>query len=81
MSQSVRQSSQEVVAQVIFRIISYITAGLILLVGIVILAGPMMPAYVPANYRIILGIVMVLYGSYRILMVWMKQRNARRAQE
>ena len=74
-------SSQEIVAQVIFRIISFITAGLILVLGVVILAGPMMPAYVPVNYRIILGIVMVLYGSYRLLMVWMKQRNARRLQE
>ena len=81
MNLSDNQSSQEVVAQVMFRIISFITAGLILVVGIAILAGPLMPAYVPPNYRFILGIVMVLYGSYRILMVWIKQRNARRVRE
>lgn len=75
------QSGQEIVAQVIFRIISFVTAGLIIVVGISILAGPIIPAYIPANYRIILGIVMVLYGSYRILMVWMKHRNARRLQD
>lgn len=79
--ESSRQSGQEFVAQVIFRIISLLTAGLILVVGIFILAGPMMPAYVPVNYRIILGIVMIVYGSYRIIMIWMKQRNARQHEE
>jgi uncharacterized membrane protein HdeD (DUF308 family) len=74
-------SSQEIVSQVIFRILSLITAGLILILGIVILAGPMMPSYVPGNYRVLLGIVMILYGSYRILMLWIKQRNAPKAQE
>jgi hypothetical protein len=81
MTQSIRRSSQEVVAQLIFRIISFVTAGLILVVGIFILAGPMVPSYVPSNYRIILGCVMILYGSYRIVMIWMKQRNARRELE
>jgi hypothetical protein len=74
-------SSQDVLAQAMFRIISLVTASLILAVGIVILAGTFMPAYVPANYRIILGIVMILYGSFRILMVWIKQRNAHRLDE
>src|ERR1041385_2738720 len=81
MTQSIRRSSQEVVAQLIFRIISFVTAGLILVVGIFILAGPLVPSYVPSNYRIILGCVMILYGSYRIVMIWMKQRNARRELE
>jgi len=71
-------TSQEIIAQVIFRIISAITATLILMVGIVILTGLLIPAYVPANYRIILGVVMVLYGCYRILMIWRKQRHAQR---
>jgi hypothetical protein len=63
-------------AEIIFRIVSVITATLILVVGIVILTGLLVPAYVPANYRIILGVAMTLYGSYRIVMVWRKQRHA-----
>jgi len=70
-------TSQEVVAQIIFRIVSVITAALILTVGIVILTGLLIPAYVPADYRIIVGVVMILYGSYRIATVWRRQRNAR----
>ena len=71
-------TSQEIIAQVIFRIVSVITAALILLVGIVIVTGLLIPAYVPANYRIILGVVMILYGSYRIVMLWRGQRHAQR---
>jgi len=69
-------TSQELIAQLIFRIVSVITATLILVVGIVIMTGLLVPAYVPANYRIVLGVVMTLYGSYRIVMVWRKQRHA-----
>ena len=73
-------TSQDIVAQVIFRIVSVITAALILTVGIVILTGLLIPANVPANYRIILGVVMTLYGSYRIVMLLRRQRHARQLQ-
>ncbi len=71
----------EIIAQTIFRIVSFITAAMILVVGIAILVGPLIPDYVPINYRIILGIVMVLYGGYRIAKVWLRQRNVRRLVE
>ena len=64
-------------AQLILRIVGSITAGLVLIVGIIILTGSMIPSSVPENYRIVLGVVMVIYGSYRIVMIWMKQRQER----
>ena len=68
-------------AQLIVRLVSYVTASVVLVVGIVILAGALLPAYVPTNYRIIAGVVMILYGTYRIAMIWMKQRNEKRWEE
>jgi hypothetical protein len=62
-------------AQLIIRITSYITAGLILVVGIVVLAGYSLPDSVPTNFRIILGSMMVLYAAYRIVMISVKKRN------
>jgi hypothetical protein len=62
-------------AQSIVRITSYITAGLILIVGIVILTGYSLPDSVPTNFRIILGSMMVLYAAYRIVMISVKKRN------
>jgi hypothetical protein len=62
-------------AQLIIRITSYITAGLILVVGIVVLAGYSLPDSIPTNFRIILGSMMVLYAAYRIVMISVKKRN------
>ena len=62
-------------AQSIIRIASYITAGLILVVGIIVLTGFSLPDTVPVNFRIILGSMMVLYAAYRIVMVSIKKRN------
>ncbi len=64
-------------AQLILRIVGSITAGLVLIVGIIILTGSLMPSSVPENYRVVLGIVMVVYGTYRVVMIWMKQRQER----
>jgi len=64
-------------AQLILRIVGSITAGLVLIVGIIILTGSLIPSSVPENYRVVLGIVMVIYGTYRIVMIWMKQRQER----
>ncbi len=64
-------------AQLILRIVGSITAGLVLIVGIIILTGSLIPSSVPENYRVVLGIVMVVYGTYRVVMIWMKQRQER----
>ncbi len=68
-------------ADMIFRVVSLITAGLIFLVGAAVLVGPIIPPYVPTDYRIIIGVVMVLYGAYRITMIWIKLRQAKEHEE
>lgn len=65
----------------LIQIISGVTASLVLIVGIAVLAGPLIPAAVPTNMRLITGIVMILYGTYRIAMLWMRSRNARKYDE
>jgi predicted tellurium resistance membrane protein TerC len=68
-------------AQLIVRIVGIFTAGLVLIVGAVILAGSFMPAYIPEQYRWLLGVIMVVYGTYRIAIIWVKQRRDNREQE
>jgi len=77
----INYSSSVLIAQLILRIVGLMTAGLILVVGIVILVGALIPASVPSNYRTILGVVMVLYGTYRILMILIRQRSKRHEAE
>ncbi len=65
-------------AQDIVRVFGYSTAAIVLISGIVIILGIGFPRYIPNNYRVILGIVLVLYGVYRAATLWGKQRNERR---
>ncbi|MBI1806116.1 MAG: hypothetical protein HYR76_03565 [Ignavibacteria bacterium] len=68
----------DIAAQTILIVVSYITASAILIVGIIVLTGFIIPSYVPENYRIIMGVAMVLYGVYRLTMLRIKQRKMKR---
>ena len=73
--------NSDTVAVTVLSVVSYVTASLILVVGIVTLSGFLLPEYVPSNIRIILGIIMTGYGVYRIAMLRIKQKHARRYEE
>jgi len=68
-------------AQAILRTVSYVTASLVLALGIIIVSGFMLPDYVPGNFRLIMGIVLILYGAYRIVTLWAKSRKVRELEE
>ena len=63
-------------AESMFRMVSYATGLIVSSVGIMVLGGFLMPEYVPQNFRIMLGAVMLIYGVYRIAMLRMKRRKA-----
>jgi hypothetical protein len=63
--------------ELILRIISYVTASLILVIGIIVAGGLFLPDYIPLNFRIILGVIMILYGLFRIAMIHFRRRNVR----
>ncbi len=67
--------------QAIVTLVGFVTAGVVLLAGISIIVGLVLPAYVPDNYRIIVGFVLIIYGLYRTAMLWMKYKNAKRLEE
>lgn len=69
-------------AGTILRIVSYTTASLILLVGFGVLTGLLFPRPLGENnFQIILGIMMMVYGSYRIIILVIKHRNERKENE
>lgn len=53
--------------QNILRIFGYVVAILVGVIGIAVTAGLLIPSYVPQNYRILFGIVFILYAIYRIV--------------
>ena len=67
--------------QSVVTIVGLVTAGVVLLAGIAIIIGLVLPAYVPGNYRIIVGCVMIFYGLYRTTMLWIKHKSAKQIDE
>lgn len=56
-------------------IFSYSVSAIVVIAGIGIIAGLLLPPYVPSNFRIITGIVFVLYGIYRSVTLWTKSKQ------
>ena len=67
--------------QTIVTIVGFVTAVVVLLAGIAIIVGLVLPAYLPGNYRIIVGCVMIVYGLYRSATLWIKHRSAKQFEE
>lgn len=68
-------------AQVIIRTVGYITGGIVFVAGILVVTGYIVPSYVPENFRLIAGFVLILYGLYRPAMIYIKSKNQERADE
>lgn len=60
-------------AERIVSVVSFATASLVLLVGIIVLLN-IFPAPISEGFRITLGGCMALYGMYRIWTTWRRQR-------
>ncbi len=52
--------------------LAYIIAAIFILSGIAFLAGYFISANVPAQFRIMIGIVLILYGGFRIVTTYFK---------
>jgi hypothetical protein len=64
--------------QLILNIVGSVTAGMVLVLGIIVLTGELLPSYIPDNYRVVMGVVMIIYGTYRLVMMYIKERARRR---
>ena len=67
--------------QFMIRIVGFITAGAVFLAGMAVLLGFLLPAYIPQNYRTIFGIVLIVYGIYRSIMLWIQGKRLKRYDE
>ncbi|MBI5019987.1 MAG: hypothetical protein HZB59_00970 [Ignavibacteriales bacterium] len=65
----------------ILLIVTYVTAGSILVLGVIILTGFLLPTYIAVNFRIMMGIMMIVYGSYRIVIITIRNRRKDETEE
>ena len=64
--------------QLVIRTLGLLTAAVTLVAGIIVTAGLFMPDYIPSNFRITIGVVLVLYGIYRGATIWVKYQQEQR---
>jgi hypothetical protein len=57
------------------RIFGYIVATSVGVMGIAVTAGLLLPKFIPENFRILLGIVFILYSIFRIVTLRMSQKQ------
>jgi ABC-type multidrug transport system permease subunit len=55
--------------------LGYALSGFLFLCGIVIATGIFMPSTMPEKFRIMFGVVMLLYGVYRFVNIRIKQQQ------
>lgn len=59
----------------VMRYIAYFAAILFILFGIAILAGYFIKESVPEQFRIMAGIVLILYGAFRFVTTYFKKNQ------
>jgi NADH:ubiquinone oxidoreductase subunit 6 (subunit J) len=55
--------------------VGYVISTFLFVVGVLILSGFLFPPNVPQKFRIMFGVVLVLYGIYRFLTSRIKKRQ------
>jgi hypothetical protein len=59
----------------IMKYVAYVVASLFVLLGIAILTGYFMNDGVPTQFRIMAGVVLILYGIFRIVVTIFKKNT------
>jgi hypothetical protein len=60
----------------VLRIVIRVISVAVMLVGVMAMAGLLVPVYFPDEYRLILGAVVFLYGLYRFVLTFSRQRRS-----
>ena len=47
-----------------------------MVIGILVIAGVLVPVNFPEQFRVIMGVVVFLYGLYRFVVEYVKKRHA-----
>jgi len=58
-----------------FKLIILVTSAGAVVIGVLVMAGILFPPNMPDQFRVILGMVIVLYGGYRFANTYFGKRN------
>lgn len=60
----------------IMKYFAYVIAILFIILGIAILGGFFITENVPSQFRVMIGVVLVLYGAFRLVMTYSKKNES-----
>ena len=60
----------------VLRVITLVLSSAAMGFGIVIASGIAAPPNIPQQFRVILGVVMILYGAYRFVVAYYRKRDS-----
>jgi hypothetical protein len=58
-----------------FLYFGYVMSGVLAVVGLIVISGFLLPPYIPQKFRIMFGVVLLLYGIYRFVTLRVKQQQ------
>ncbi len=56
----------------ILNLVVMVLSAAVMLVGVLAMVGLLIPIYIPQEYRIIVGVVVFLYGLYRFVLSYFR---------
>ncbi|MCK5571584.1 MAG: hypothetical protein KAJ12_02435 [Bacteroidetes bacterium] len=56
-----------------------VLSGGAMVVGVLVIAGVLVPRNLPEEFRVVIGVVIVLYGLYRFVVEHMRKSNENRS--
>lgn len=56
----------------ILNVVVMVLAAAVMAVGLLAILGMLIPVYIPEQYRIIMGVVVFLYGLYRFVLSYFR---------
>jgi hypothetical protein len=59
----------------IMKYVAYVVASLFIVLGIAILSGYYLKGDIPTQFRVMAGIVLILYGAFRIIITVFKKNT------
>ena len=59
------------------RYFGYAASTTLSLFGVLIIAGLLIPSYIPSKFRVLFGAVLVLYGIFRFVSIRFKKQDER----
>ena len=49
-------------------------SAIVMIVGVMVMVGYLVPRYFPEQYRVVMGAVVFLYGAYRFAITYIRNR-------